>query len=111
MSDAGTQFLDGDAYERLMGRWSRMAGEKFLNWLAVPNGLYWLDVGCGNGAFTESLIAGSAPAAVGGIDPSRGTISLCPRTAGRESCDVWSRATPKHYRSKTEPLMSPPWRW
>ena len=43
MSDAGTQFLDGDAYERLMGRWSRMAGEKFLNWLAVPNGLYWLD--------------------------------------------------------------------
>ena len=82
MSDAGTQFLDGDAYERLMGRWSRMAGEKFLNWLAVPNGLYWLDVGCGNGAFTESLIAGSAPAAVRGIDPSEGQLAYARERPG-----------------------------
>jgi hypothetical protein len=43
MSDAGTQFSDGKAYERLMGRWSRVVGEKFLDWLALSKGLRWLD--------------------------------------------------------------------
>ena len=32
--------------------------------------LRWLDVGCGNGAFTEEVIARCAPAAVMAIDPS-----------------------------------------
>jgi len=43
MSDAGTQFSDGKAYERLMGRWSRVIGEKFLDWLVLSKGLRWLD--------------------------------------------------------------------
>jgi SAM-dependent methyltransferase len=63
-------FRDGKAYERMMGRWSHRVGEKFLDWLDAPKGLRWIDVGCGNGAFTEVLIARSAPAAVTGIDPS-----------------------------------------
>jgi ubiquinone/menaquinone biosynthesis C-methylase UbiE len=63
-------FTDGEAYERLMGRWSRLVAEAFLDWLDVPNDLTWLDVGCGNGAFTEELIARCAPAAVTAIDPS-----------------------------------------
>jgi SAM-dependent methyltransferase len=63
-------FTDGEAYERLMGRWSRVAGESFLDWLGVPKGLRWLDVGCGNGAFTQVVIARCAPAAVTGLDPS-----------------------------------------
>jgi ubiquinone/menaquinone biosynthesis C-methylase UbiE len=45
-------FTDGEAYERRMGRWSRMVGEAFLEWLAIPKGLRWLDVGCGSHAFT-----------------------------------------------------------
>jgi len=44
---------DGEAYESQMGRWSRVVGEVFLDWLAVAEGLRWIDVGCGNGAFTE----------------------------------------------------------
>ena len=67
-------FTDGKAYERLMGRWSQVAGAKFLDWLEPPNGLNWIDVGCGNGAFTEVLIARAAPSAVTGIDPSDGQI-------------------------------------
>ena len=67
-------FTDGKAYERLMGRWSQVAGAKFLDWLDAPEGLRWIDVGCGNGAFTEVLIARAAPAAVTGIDPSPGQI-------------------------------------
>lgn len=75
MSDVATLFADGAAYERRMGRWSRLVGEIFLDWLAAPVGLRWLDVGCGNGAFTEVLIARCAPAAVRAIDPSEGQIS------------------------------------
>jgi ubiquinone/menaquinone biosynthesis C-methylase UbiE len=70
MSLVDKLFTDGEAYERLMGRWSRLVGEVFLDWLDVPKDLRWLDVGCGNGAFTEELIARCAPAAVIAIDPS-----------------------------------------
>lgn len=67
-------FTDGDAYERMMGCWSRVAGETFLDWIAPAAGMRWLDVGCGNGAFTELLVARCAPSAVVGIDPSEGQL-------------------------------------
>jgi len=69
------QFNDGAAYARYMGLWSRQVGETFLNWLAPAPGLKWLDVGCGNGAFTEMIFERCAPAAVHGIDPSEGQLS------------------------------------
>lgn len=64
------RFNDGDAYERYMGKWSQLAGEAFLDWLAPKSGLRWLDVGCGNGAFTEMIVERCAPFSVQGIDPS-----------------------------------------
>jgi SAM-dependent methyltransferase len=70
MSKPDKLFTDGEAYERLMGRWSRLVAKAFLDWLNAPNNLTWLDVGCGNGAFTEELIARCAPAAVTAVDPS-----------------------------------------
>lgn len=69
------RFDDGAAYERYMGKWSQLAGETFLDWLAPRTGLRWLDVGCGNGAFTEMLIERCAPASVHGIDPSEGQLA------------------------------------
>ena len=75
MSEAGNLFTDGAAYERRMGRWSRLVGEVFLDWIAAAPGLRWLDVGCGNGAFTEVLIARCKPTAVSGVDPSEGQLS------------------------------------
>jgi ubiquinone/menaquinone biosynthesis C-methylase UbiE len=53
-----------------MGRWSRLVGKAFLAWLDTAKTLQWLDVGCGNGAFTEEIIAHCAPATVVAIDPS-----------------------------------------
>jgi RimJ/RimL family protein N-acetyltransferase len=64
------RFEDAAAYERYMGQWSRLAGELFLAWLTPASGLRWLDVGCGNGAFTEMIVEACAPLSVDGIDPS-----------------------------------------
>lgn len=82
MSDEPSYFTDGAAYERLMGRWSRLAGEIFLDWMALPGGLRWLDVGCGTGAFTELLIARMAPAEAQGIDPSAAQIAYARERPG-----------------------------
>ena len=75
MSEAAQLFSDGKAYERIMGRWSRLAGDLFLDWLDVPKNLRWLDVGCGNGAFTEAVVARCAPAEVMAVDPSEGQLA------------------------------------
>ena len=69
------RFDDGAAYERYMGIWSQLAGEAFLDWLAPPPGLHWLDVGCGNGAFTETIVERCAPVAVHGVDPAEGQLA------------------------------------
>src|SRR5215208_1280948 len=75
------RFDDGAAYERYMGKWSRLVGESFLDWLAPKPGLRWLDVGCGNGAFTEMVVERCGPAAVEGIDPSEEQLAYA-RTRG-----------------------------
>lgn len=64
------RFTNGAAYERYMGHWSQLVGEQFLRWLAPAQGLRALDVGCGNGAFTELLAERVAATALFGIDPS-----------------------------------------
>src|SRR5204862_8033092 len=64
------RFTDGAAYERYMGQWSRLVGTAFLEWVAPRAGLEWLDVGCGNGAFTELVCERCAPKALDGVDPS-----------------------------------------
>lgn len=74
MSEQTIRFDDGAAYERMMGVWSRFAGEIFLDWLAPSPGLRWIDVGCGTGAFAELLVERCAPAEVQGIDPSEGQL-------------------------------------
>ena len=84
MSQVESMFSDGEAYERQIGRWSRAVGQQFLDWMAIPPGQRWLDVGCGNGAFTEEIIARSAPSAVSGLDPSQEQIDHArSRAAGK----------------------------
>src|ERR1700719_1623728 len=76
MAEQQIRFDDGAAYERMMGVWSRLVGEIFLDWLALPPGLRYVDVGCGNGAFTELLIERCKPVDVQGIDPSEGQLAF-----------------------------------
>jgi ubiquinone/menaquinone biosynthesis C-methylase UbiE len=69
-------FDDGEAYEDFMGKWSLLAGNAFLDWLSPARGLRWVDVGCGNGAFTQLLVERCAPRDVQGIDPSEEQLAF-----------------------------------
>ena len=70
MADETIRFDDGASYELMMGRWSVLVGERFIDWIGVPNGVRWLDIGCGNGAFTELVVRRCRPADVQAFDPS-----------------------------------------
>jgi SAM-dependent methyltransferase len=70
VDDETIRFNDGASYELMMGRWSVLVGARFLDWIGVPNGARWLDVGCGNGAFTQLLIERCKPVDVQAFDTS-----------------------------------------
>ena len=87
MTDTRVAFDDADAYERYMGRWSRAIGEKFLTWIAPPKNAYWLDVGCGTGAFTELILKNCAPEKVVAIDPSPQQVEHAKKTITAPQAD------------------------
>jgi SAM-dependent methyltransferase len=76
MNDQQIRFDDGAAYEDFMGKWSLLAGNAFLDWLSPAAGLRWVDVGCGNGAFTELLVHRCAAREIQGIDPSEEQLAF-----------------------------------
>jgi ubiquinone/menaquinone biosynthesis C-methylase UbiE len=87
MSAGQGLFNDGAAYERLMGRWSRRAGNIFLDWIDVPKNLRWIDIGCGTGAFTDEVIKRCAPDAVLAIDPSAEQLAFARNRPGLETAE------------------------
>ena len=76
MDEPQIRFDDGAAYEDFMGKWSQLAGDTFLQWLAPPAHARWVDVGCGNGAFTEMLLERCSASEVQGIDPSEAQLAF-----------------------------------
>lgn len=60
----------GEHYERYMGRWSRQIAARYLDWLGAPQDAAWLDLGCGTGALTQTILARSAPRTIVAIDQS-----------------------------------------
>jgi SAM-dependent methyltransferase len=69
-SNSKTDWSSGDSYEPYVGRWSRSVAREFLEWLAVPSNSAWLDVGCGTGALSQTILQDRMPASVKGIDRS-----------------------------------------
>lgn len=67
-TDLSVRYVDGEVYEKFMGQWSRACGRKLVEWLGIPAGLKWLDVGCGTGAFTSVILEACAPKSIVGID-------------------------------------------
>jgi SAM-dependent methyltransferase len=82
MAEPAGMWAAGDAYEPYVGRWSRPVAREFLAWLPVGEGARWLDVGCGTGALTRTVLAVANPAALLGIDPSPGYVAYARRHAG-----------------------------
>ena len=74
MTETDFGFTEGAAYERFMGPWTRAVGAVFLDWLAVPEGQRWLDIGCGTGVFTELISEKAAPSEIVAIDPAPAQI-------------------------------------
>jgi len=71
MNERSVFFDDAAAYEAFMGRWSRAAGNIFLDWVAPTKDACWLDVGCGTGVFTELIVDTASPSAVSAVDPTQ----------------------------------------
>ena len=69
-NEANEVWASGDSYEPYVGRWSRLVAKEFIRWLAVPENSRWLDVGCGTGALSQTILEMANPKTVNGIDRS-----------------------------------------
>jgi ubiquinone/menaquinone biosynthesis C-methylase UbiE len=65
----------GELYEPYVGRWSRLVAQEFLKWIDVPTRCQWLDVGCGTGALSQTILVIANPLKVKGIDRSDGFVA------------------------------------
>ncbi len=81
---ATDRWSGGDAYEAFIGRWSRLVAADFVEWLGVGPGARWVDVGCGTGALSASIIERADPVSVVGVDPSADFVAA----AGRRVTDA-----------------------
>jgi SAM-dependent methyltransferase len=70
---------DAVGYEAYVGGWSRAVAPQFLAWLALPSGLKWLDVACGTGALTASILSCAEPNEVIGVDASNDYLASARR--------------------------------
>jgi SAM-dependent methyltransferase len=78
-------FEHGGSYEHYVGRWSRAVAPPFLEWLAVPDGRKWLDVGCGTGALCGAILDHCNPASVTGVEPSAGFLEVAKENLGERA--------------------------
>ena len=69
-------WASGAAYESYVGRWSQLVAREFLRWLNVPAHSRWLDVGCGTGALSQSILELAAPGRITGLDRSAEQVAF-----------------------------------
>jgi SAM-dependent methyltransferase len=81
---AGERWHDGGGYESYIGRWSRRVAERFLAWLEVRYGAEWLDVGCGTGVLTRTILEFADPLTIAGVDPAPHFLTTA-RTSTRDT--------------------------
>jgi SAM-dependent methyltransferase len=63
-----------EAYEQLMGRWSRKLSPELIDFAGVEAGDRVLDVGCGTGSLCRALLECRPGVEVTGVDPARSYI-------------------------------------
>src|SRR5688572_13684480 len=67
-------FEIAEAYEVMMGRWSRQLAPLFVEFVGVRDGDKVLDIGCGTGSLSATLARVTGASKIVGIDPSNGFI-------------------------------------
>ena len=67
---------DGATYEPYVGRWSRQIARHFLTWLRIARQAAWLDVGCGTGALSQTILTDADPRLIIGCDRSPGYVAF-----------------------------------
>jgi ubiquinone/menaquinone biosynthesis C-methylase UbiE len=67
---------DAEAYERVMGRWSRKLADPFLDFAGDFTGRHVLDVGCGTGSLTFLLTGRTTVASIAAIDVAENYVSF-----------------------------------
>ncbi len=67
-------FQDAEAYEKIMGRWSRRLAPLLIGFSGLSHGDKVLDVGCGTGSLTFAVLDVANVASVTGIDLTPGFI-------------------------------------
>ena len=60
----------------MSGAGVRLVAREFLTWLSFPPDRNWLDIGCGTGALSQTILDNATPCHVSGIDPSDGFVSF-----------------------------------
>jgi SAM-dependent methyltransferase len=73
-------WAEADAYEPYVGRWSRLVARELVGWLRVGGGARWLDLGCGTGALSGTILDLAEPAALLGVDRSEGYVAYARAT-------------------------------
>src|ERR687889_430770 len=71
----------GDKYDRFMGRYSRQLAPRFIEFAGVDAGMAVVDVGCGPGALTESLVEQTGAENVAAADPSEPFVAAATERA------------------------------
>ncbi len=106
--DQKSEWASGDAYEPYVGRWSRLVAREFLSWLKAPTNMRWLDVGCGTGALSQTILDGAAPSLVQGVDPSEDYVNYARNqiTDSRARFDVGDARTLPYQTASFDVVVS-----
>ena len=75
-SEQKDAWTSGASYESYMGRWSQLVAREFLLWLGIPPHVRWLDIGCGTGVLSQTILEVASPRSVLGVDPSEEFLAL-----------------------------------